>query len=295
MIDLHMHSLFSDGILSPEDLMDKIAEKNLRAVALTDHDSVLGCMRFAKAAEKYKIATIHGSECSVDYPKVSMEIVALDIPENSLQTFIEFQKKMTDERIRVAEERINLLEKDGIFIDRNEVFFDENGLPRNQVGKPHIVAAMLKKGYIQDWNEGFEKYLNRGKVAYVPKNEPLYKDVIAFIVDNGALPILAHPIHTKKTGNDLFELIKELKYYGLAGVEVFHSDHSSELKNEYLEMIKGLNMISSGGSDYHGGAHPDVMIGCGKGDLKIPDVIFEVIKSREKVSNGYYSDLAKFI
>lgn len=295
MIDLHMHSLFSDGMSSPEDLMSMIAEKKLKGVALTDHDSVLGCKEFAKAGEKYKIATMHGSECSVEYPHVSMEIVALDIPEKSLSAFVDFQRNMTNERIRVAEERIKLLAKANIFVDRNEVFFDENGNPRNQIGKPHIVAAMLKKGYIKEWNEGFEKYLNKGKIAYVHKNEPLYKDVISFISDNGAVPVLAHPIHTKKTGNDLLELVKELKYYGLRGIEVFHSDHNSNLKGAYLELIKELNMISAGGSDYHGGAHPEVRIGCGKGDLKVPDLIFDVIKSRENGSKGYYEELAKFI
>lgn len=295
MIDLHMHSLFSDGMYSPEDLMIKIAEKKLKAVALTDHDSVLGCERFAVAGEKHKIMTIHGSELSVNYPKVSMEIVALDIPEKNLLSFIEFQKEMKNERIRIAEERIKLLSSLGMKIDYDEVFLDESGNPRNQVGKPHIVQAMLKHGYINEWNEGFTKYLNKGCPAYVSKKEPLFSDVIAFIADNGAVPILAHPIHTKKTGDELFELIKELKSCGLAGIEVFHSDHNSELKAQYLAMIKDLGLISAGGSDYHGGAHPDVEIGCGKGDLKVPDVIFEVIKTREKVGQGYYSDLAKCI
>lgn len=295
MIDLHMHSLFSDGMNSPEDLMIKIAEKNLKAVALTDHDSVLGCERFALAGKKHNILTIHGSELSVNYPKVSMEIVALDIPEKNLAAFAEFQRTMKNERVRVTEERLKLLDGLGMHIDRNEVFFDCDGNPRNQVGKPHVVEVMLKHGYIKNWDEGFTKYLNKGSPAYVPKNEPLFSEVISFILDNGAVPILAHPIHTKKTGNDLFELFKELKSCGLAGVEVFHSDHNKELKTEYLNMIHELGMISAGGSDYHGGAHPDVDIGCGKGDLKVPDVIFEVIKTREKVGAGYYSDLAKYI
>ena len=93
----------------------------------------------------------------------------------------------------------------------------------------------------------------------------------------------------------LSELVKELKSFGLVGIEVFHSDHGNKLKTEYLEIIKELNMISAGGSDYHGGAHPDVDLGCGKGDLKIPDLIFDVIKTRENVREGYYSDLAKYI
>ena len=295
MIDLHMHSIFSDGMYSPEELMIKIAEKKLKAVALTDHDSVLGCEIFAKAGAKHNVLTVHGSELSVNYPKVSMEIVALDIPERNLSAFAEFQKTMKAERVRVTEERLKLLAELGMYIDRNEVFYDKEGKPRNQVGKPHVVEALLKHGYISNWDEGFTKYMNKGCPAYVSKNEPLFSDVIAFVLDNGAVPILAHPIHTKKSGKDLFELFKELKSYGLAGVEVFHSDHDVELKKEYLEMIKELNMISAGGSDYHGGAHPDVEIGCGKGDLTVPDVIFDVIKTREKVLDGYYNDLAKYI
>lgn len=295
MIDLHMHSLFSDGMYSPEDLMIKIVEKKLKAVALTDHDSVLGCERFALAGEKHKVMTMHASEMSVNYPNISMEIVALDIPEKNLSSFIEFQKNMRDERIRVTEERLSLLDNLGIKLNRDDVFLDSDGMPRNQVGKPHVVAAMLKGGYINSWDEGFTKYLNKGCCAYVPKNEPMFCDVIEFVSDNGAVPVLAHPIHTKKTGRDLFELFKELKLCGLAGIEVFHSDHNNKLKKEYLEMIKELGLISSGGSDYHGGAHPDVEIGCGKGDLRVPDVIFEVIKTREKTSEGYYSDLAEYI
>ena len=290
-----MHSLFSDGTYSPEDLISKIAEKKLRAVALTDHDSVLGCKKFDDAAKKYNILTIHGSEMSVRYPKVSMEIVALDIPDRNLSEFVDFQKNMTNERIRVAEERIRLLANLGMNINLDEVFLDKNGNPRNQVGKPHVVQAMLKHGYIKEWEEGFTKYLNKGGPAYVPKNEPLFNDVIAFVLDNGAVPVLAHPIHTKKTGRDLFDFIKELRSCGLRGIEVFHSDHNRERKLEYLNMIKELKMISSGGSDYHGCAHPDVEIGCGKGDLQVPDIIFEVIKTKEAPLEGYYSELAKYI
>ena len=238
--------------------------------------------------------TIHGSELSVNYPKVSMEIVALDIPEKNLSAFAEFQKSMKAERIRVTEERLKLLSGLGIEIDSDEVFYDSEGNLRNQVGKPHVVQALLKHGYINNWDEGFTKYMNKGCPAYVPKREPLFSDVISFVLDNGAVPILAHPVHTKRVGNELFELIKELKSCGLMGIEVFHSDHNSELKKDYLEMIHELGMISAGGSDFHGGAHPDVDIGCGKGDLKVPDIIFEVIKSREKVLDGYYSELAKY-
>ncbi len=294
MIDLHMHSIFSDGTCTPEELIKKIADKGLKAAALTDHDVVDGCYYFAKAAEKVGIITINGSELSAHYPKVPMEIVALDIPDKYIEAFKERQKDIIDERFRVAKERLDLLAKLGMEIDWKDVAYSDNGELRNQLGKPHIVAAMLKYGYIKNWDEGFDKYLNRGCPAYVAKKEPEFNDVIAFVLDNGAVPVLAHPIHTKKEGKDLFNLISELKSYGLMGIEVFHSDHNSFLKKEYLAIIEKLGLLASGGSDFHGGAHPEVQIGIGKGDLAVPDIILDVVKER-KVSLQYYDELKKSI
>ncbi len=295
MIDLHMHSTASDGTCSPTELINKIVAQGIRAAALTDHDVVDGCEEFSQAANMMGIETINGSELSADYPHVPMEIVALDIPNKSLLAFKDRQKIMIEERFRIAKERLLLLDKLGIYLKWEDIAYYENGKPRNQIGKPHIVEAMLKKGYIENWDEGFNRYLNKGCPAYVAKKEPLFKDVISFVLDNGAVPILAHPVHTKKKGADLFELLKDLKFYGLKGVEVFHSDHDFSLKNDYLQMIEELNLLSSGGSDFHGGAHPEVNIGVGKGDLHVPDIILDGIVNRINPSSGYYSELKKFI
>ena len=294
MIDLHMHSVFSDGMCTPEELIKKIADKGLKAAALTDHDVVDGCFYFAEAARKQGIITINGSELSAHYPKVPMEIVALDIPDKYIGAFKERQKDIIEERFRVAKERLDLLAKLGMKIDWKDVAYSDNGELRNQLGKPHIVAAMLKYGYIENWDEGFDKYLNRGCPAYVAKKEPEFNDVIAFVLDNGAVPVLAHPIHTKKEGKELFNLVSELKSCGLMGIEVFHSDHNSFLKKEYLAIIEELGLLASGGSDFHGGAHPEVQIGTGKGDLAVPDIILYVIKER-KILSQYYDELKNFV
>jgi predicted metal-dependent phosphoesterase TrpH len=295
MIDLHMHSTASDGTCSPTELVEKIAKQGIKAASLTDHDVVDGCEEFTSAASKFGIIAINGSELSADYPRVPMEILALDIPNKSLPAFKERQKIMIEERFRIARERLFLLDKLGIHLEWEDVAYYENGQPRNQLGKPHIVGAMLKKGYIKTWDEGFDKYLNRGCPAHVIKKEPLFKDVISFVLDNGAVPILAHPIHTKRSGNDLFNLLEDLKSNGLKGVEVFHSDHDAALKRDYMQMIEALNLLSSGGSDFHGGAHPEVNIGVGKGDLHVPDVILDGIVERITPTDGYYSELKKFI
>ncbi len=295
MIDLHMHSTFSDGMFTPSQLMEKMAAIGLKAAALTDHDVVDGCLEFKNAAQKFAITTINGSELSADYPNVSMEIVALDIPDNSLPAFKERQTFMINERMRVAKERVRLLENLGMELDWQKIAFDDNMKPRTQIGKPHIVAEMLRKGYIQSWEDGFSKFLNKGGPAYVPKNEPKAAEVIAFVLDNGAVPVLAHPIHTKRQGKELFELFRDLKKSGLIGIEVFHSDHNAELKRDYLAMAEELNLMVSGGSDFHGGAHPEVKIGIGKGDLKVPDMILDVILERKITSADYYLNLAKYI
>ncbi len=295
MIDLHMHSTASDGTCSPTELINKIAILGLKAASLTDHDVVDGCEEFSQAASNLGIITINGSELSADYPHIPMEIVALDIPDKNLNAFKSRQKVMIEERVRIAEERLHLLAKLGIYLKWEDVAYYENGKPRNQIGKPHIVEAMLKKGYIESWDEGFDKYLNKGCPAYVTKREPLYRDVISFVLDNGAVPILAHPIHTKQKGGILFDLLQELKSCGLKGLEVFHSDHDVTLKTDYLHMANALNLLSSGGSDFHGGAHPEVNIGIGKGDLHVPDIILDGIVERINPTESYYNELKRFI
>ena len=295
MIDLHIHSTFSDGVLTPTELVKQIADIGLTAAALTDHDMVDGCEEFANAAKNYGVITINGCELSAAYAEVNMEVVALDIPQKNMSYFQDWQNDLIAERTRVAKERVNKLNELGIMVDWQKVAFDENGNPRKQIVKPHIVAEMLRLGYIKDWDEGFVKFLNKGAPAYVHRKEPDAKEVIEFVLDNGAVPILAHPIHTKLKGKELFEFLQKMKKWGLKGAEVFHSDHNAELKTEYLMMIEELEMISGGGSDFHGGAHPEVKLGSGKGNLKVPEIILETIVARSNPTRAYYAELAKYI
>lgn len=295
MIDLHMHSTFSDGDMTPQQLMERIVAAGLTAAALTDHDVVEGCLEFRQAADKCGIKAINGSELSADYPDVTMEILAIDIPDKYLAAFKKRQKIMIAERFRVARERLELLAKQGIMLQWEEVAFDDKGKERTQIGKPHIVAAMLKAGWIKSWDEGFSNYLNRGGSAYVAKNEPAAKDVIAFILDNGAVPILAHPIHTKLKNDGLITLLEDLRSLGLMGIEVFHSDQPAQMRQDYLQIIQTLGLMASGGSDFHGRAHRGIDVGIGKGDLRIPDLVLETMQERKISSPTYYAELQKYV
>lgn len=297
MIDLHTHSTHSDGFLTPSELLDDAVNIGLKALALTDHDAVSGLHELHTAAQGKNITVVNGAELSVYYPHTDMEIIAMDIPEVSLSAFAFYQEEETVRREKLARKRIDLLQQAGYNITFDEVAFDEKGNARKQIRRPHFADLLLKKGYIKNIDEAYNKIFAKDGVCYVQNNPWFVSETIKFIRDNGAKAILAHPIHTKHVGHDLFELIKELKSYGLNGIEVFHSSHPKKEREEYLDIIQELNLISAGGSDYHGGtAHPENKLGTGRNNnLNIPDIVLEQIKSENKPTASYYNEIKKYL
>lgn len=289
MIDLHTHSFFSDGTASPTQIIEQAQAIGLRAVALTDHDGADGLTEFQTAATKYPhLLALNGAELGIDFKgdatlsqlsvKPVIEIIAMDIKNTA--PFCEWGKRINMFREEANIKRIEKLRTLGFDINYDEVFLDENGCKRNMVGKPHIAAVLLKKGYISSMQEAFNKYLNRGLPAYVKQENPNEIEVLDFIIQNGAVPILPHPCLTKTNGSDLYDLVKYLKKNGLMGIEVFHSEHTPEQMTQYLQIAQDLNLIVSGGSDYHGKNKTGIQLGIGKGNLDIPDILLDPILSR---------------
>lgn len=289
MIDLHSHSTASDGQLSPSALVDKAVRIGLSALALTDHDVVSGLDEFQKQADLYpKFKAINGCELGAKH-YANIEIIALDIPD--IAPFAEREKKLIDIRNNANKERLEKLASLGMKIDYDEIAFDENGKVRTLIGKPHIVDAMLKHGYISEHAEGYKKYLNKGCPAYVKKQDPDWKETISFIKENGAVAVLAHPRFTGLDGKDLFDAIAEMKQNGLDGIEVFHAEHSPDQMRQYFSIAKELNLIVSGGSDFHGMAHPETELGYGIGkNLNILDGVLDVIINRGQPNFNLYQE-----
>lgn len=288
MIDLHTHSLFSDGTATATQIIEQAASIGLKAIALTDHDGVQGLDEFQNAAKKHPhLIALNGAELGTDFKgddylarlpvKPVIEIIVLNIQNTS--PFHEWGQRVNAYREEANYKRVEKLNALGINITFDEVLLDEAGQKRPMVGKPHVAAALLKNGYVTSLNEAFDKYLNYGAPAYVKQNNPTEIETLDFILQNGAIPILPHPCLTKTHGQDLYHLIKYLKEKGLKGIEVFHSKHSSQQMKEYFEIAKDLNLIISGGSDYHGSNKPDIQLGIGKGNLNIPDILLEPILS----------------
>lgn len=269
MIDLHTHSCFSDGSDTPQELIQKAIDIQLEAIALTDHDTVDGCPHFQEEASKHQnIIAINGCEFTIDHPK-NIEIIALNI--KNLSPYFERQKMLKEYRNEVAQQRIYKLQNLGFKISFEDILYDEIGQKRTQLAKPHIVNFLHKTKQIPDTKTGYKKLLNKGCPAYVKAKAPTAKDTIDFIRQTGAVSILAHPCLIELKGEDLFNEIKELKKYGLQGIEVMHSDMTEDEMTFYHHIADELNLLKSGGSDFHGeNAHYGVKLGVGRGQVNLP-------------------------
>ena len=297
MIDLHTHSTYSDGFFSPQELVKQAQEIGLEALALTDHDAVSGLEELEQAAKGSRLEIVSGAELTVDYPQTDMEIITLDIPKKSIAAFLTLQKEEIKYRKSLALKRLEILQKNGFNITYEDIAYDPTGKERQQIRRPHFVDVLLRKGYIKDIEEAYQKIFAKDGICHIESLKPPVKEIIGFIKENGARAILAHPIHTKHTGAALYELIKELKGYGLDGIEVLHSSHTLAHRQEYLGIIKDLRLITAGGSDYHGGtAHPENKLGTGnKNNLNIPYFVLEVLRERITPSASYYQELVNYL
>jgi 3',5'-nucleoside bisphosphate phosphatase len=230
----------------------------LTAMALTDHDTVDGLPEAVAAGEKLGVEIIPGVEISAQFPGGTMHILGL---------FVDYHNGLLDERLAVLKQAR---------IDRNpQIIAKLNGLGipitmarveeisgGGQVGRPHIARALIELGAIQNLQEAFDKYLGWRKPAYVSKFRFPPAQALAMIREAKGIPVLAHPF-TLNLGSAyaLKNLIIELKGQGLAGLEVFYSEHTQEQEALYLKLARELDLLVTGGSDYHGLNKPEISLG----------------------------------
>ncbi|WPX08063.1 PHP domain-containing protein [Anaerocellum danielii] len=275
MIDLHTHTTFSDGTLTPQEVVRLAKERGLFAIAITDHDTTDGVKAAIEEGSRLGIKVVSGVEISADF-EIEMHILGLfiDIDSKFLQQKLKMLNKFRKERNPKIIEKLRQM---GYSISMEEVEKLSSG---EMIGRPHIAQVLVKKGYFLSTKEVFEKLLGFGKPAYVKKDKLKPQEAIEAIKKAGGLAILAHPhkyLYLEEGSENVF---LELKEYGLDGLEVFHSDHSQKETSMLLEIAKKLDLAISGGSDFHGENKPEIFIGVGKGNLKIDDEIFYMLESR---------------
>ncbi|KAA0259404.1 PHP domain-containing protein [Deferribacter autotrophicus] len=255
MIDLHMHSTYSDGTLTPQELLNYAEEKKLKAIALTDHDTVNGIESFLSV--ETDILKVSGVEISIDFDPGTFHLVGLFIKHNdeNLKTKLEKLKKYRRERNSKLVELIK--NHFGIEISLSDLQKDIDG----EIGRPHIAKFLMDKGIVSSTQEAFDKYLGKGKPLYIAKKRYSAIEGIDMIKKASGISIIAHPITLDLENEQFDKFTKELIEYGLDGIEVFCSLHTIKDSKFYLEIAKKYNLFISAGSDFHGLNKTDVDLG----------------------------------
>lgn len=276
MIDLHCHSTFSDGSLTPEQLVAEAVRIGLAALALTDHDTLAGLPRFLAAGAATSVRLVPGVELSVDCSSGVMHMLGywMDLANPELARQLEWIRDARAMRNRTMLERLNAL---GLGMTWAEV---QACAGEDVVGRPHFAQVMLQKGYAKDKNEVFEKWLGNGKPAYVDRARLTAEAAVALIRQAGGVAVLAHPFSLRIGKDAMASLFFELAAAGLAGVECYYSEHSAESTKEYLAMARQANLVPTGGSDFHGEVAPGIRLGFGFGGLNVPDDVLAALETR---------------
>lgn len=250
--DLHLHSNCSDGLLGPEKLVEKAHELGLKAIALADHDALSGIEDAIEYGRQYEIEVVPGVELSSQSRGRDIHILGyyFDIHHKRL---CEYLQLFRDERQRRAARIVQKLNDMGVYIHVEDVEAKAVGC---SIGRPHIAEVLMDQGYVETFQEAFQRYIGYGGKAYVEKYKISPQEAIGLIADAKGLSFLAHPGSMVSNG-----IILELIKAGLDGLEVVHPNVNGERARQLQDMIREYGLLMSGGSDCHGGRDGHFLIG----------------------------------
>jgi hypothetical protein len=270
VIDLHTHTTFSDGSLTPAQLVEEAAAMGLSAVAVTDHDTVDGLPEALAAGERLGIEVVPGVEVNLEHDRVTMDMLGYFLagpPSDELQRELVELRAYRDERNARMLERLAELEMPLHPADLAAAA--ENGA----VGRPHIGEAMVRRGYVGSISEAFELYLRRGAPAWVDRRRLSLGRALKLLRASGALPVIAHPGIIRTDAAGLNHIVREAARGGLAGLECYYPLHDEETVAACLALARKYALTPTGGSDYHGSVKPEARLGAADGGRPVPDSV----------------------
>lgn len=242
--DLHVHTNHSDGILSPIQVVNLAVKQKLSGIAITDHDTVSGIEDAIKESLKHdNFKVIPGIEFSCICRDEEVHILGYFIDYKN-PNIIDITNRLKSARLNRGIEIVKKINSLGMNLTVEEV---KQFSGEEYIGRPHIARALIKKGYLSNIQEGFDKYLNRGKPAYVERYKMTIEDTIDLIKNSGGISILAHPGLLKDKS-----IIEYSIMLGIDGIECIHSKHTKKEVKLFSEIASSKNLIATGGSDCHG-------------------------------------------
>jgi len=276
-VDLHIHSTFSDGNFTPEEIVKHAKKMSLAAIAITDHDNTDGTLFAIPAGNKLGVEVVPGVELSVD-PESPQdeEIHILGYYMNWEDE--DFQEKLRHFREARVERAHHILEKLahlGIKINPQQLF---EVAGKGSVGRMHVAKVLKEEGFVNYLQQAFDLYLAYGKPAYVPKLRLSSQEAIDLISQLGGISVIAHPLY----GGNSREIIQKLKSLGLDGIEVYYTNHSPEDVKRFQSWANEFGLLATGGSDCHGGTvNEEVLIG----SLGLPYELLARLKEYKKTKS----------
>lgn len=265
-IDLHVHTTASDGTMCPRDVVSLAAMQGLKAIALTDHDTMAGLSEAGEAGELLGVTIIPGIELSTAYQGSEVHLLGyfLDPEAEKLREYMAWVQNARRAR---NEKIVEKLQKKGFDITMEQL---ETENPGAVLGRPHMARRLVEIGAVESVKEAFRRYLSRGRSCYVAREYIPFAEGAQLIRDCGGVAVLAHPLQYGFDRAKLEGLVKAAVASGVTGMEIYYTGYTQGDINKLFDLAEKYTLLPTGGSDFHGENKPGVQIGTGDGKLAVP-------------------------
>jgi len=273
-VDLHAHTTASDGSLRPTKLVAMAGERGLAALAVTDHDTTAALDEAAAAAAQHGIELVSGIELNVEHPgRFHLLGYLFDPNEDRLShrlTYLQEYRASRNDRM------IEKMQAGGLPITLADVIAEAGG---GLIGRPHMALALMRKGIVKSTQEAFDRFLADGGPYHVPKEKVTPEEGIRLIRQAGGVPVVAHPTTLRLAPDALEAELRKLKDIGLGGIECYYSQHTPEQQQEFVDIARRLDLVATGGSDFHGASKPHVYLGGVVDGRGVPYAVLEALRA----------------
>ena len=272
MIDLHVHTTASDGQYTPSQIIQKAAEKNIKVIAITDHDTTAGLEEAKAEGKKLGVTVVPGIELNISFPTGEFHLLGLGLKENSksLNHIVENVIKNRNDRNSQIIAKMN---EDGVPITIEEIAAD---FPNTVIGRPHFAAELVKHGIVKTRQQAFDQYLARGRKWYVPRICTNLDEAIVAIKESGGVPVVAHPMSLYLSWGRMPDFLTDCYEKGVVGIEAFHPGARVTECLRLEELGRKIGFVITAGSDFHGEKiRSDRRLGHTCGGKKIDDKYYE--------------------